>query len=208
MELYAIVQERVIAQTVWFVRYGDYSKGIGAVVGDYQKAVNSLMPKLEKIVPQFLSDRIKADAARFEEAGVPRTTALTLARLPFAGLIPDILYAAKQTGKSLDKAATTFFAITDAFRIGRMVQASRMIETADYYDGLALDRALQSLHQARRDIVVDVLKTKDDTNKWLEENSEAVIRTKEQMADIVEHDQATVSRLTVAANVLADLARV
>ncbi|MEE9314354.1 MAG: NAD-glutamate dehydrogenase [Rhizobiaceae bacterium] len=207
LELYAIIQERVIEQTVWFVRYGDFSKGIVATATSYRKAVETLMPKLEKIIPDFLVERIDGDEARFALEGVPNELARTLARLPIAGLIPDILYAATQTNKPLPQAATAFFAITETFRVGRMVQAARNIETADYYDSLALDRALQSLHQARRDIVVDVLNSKGNTEAWLSSNGEMVERTQNQIADIVENDQATVSRLTVAANVLADLAR-
>ena len=207
LELYSILQERVVSQTVWFVRYGNFSKGIGAVVEDYQKAVDTLMPKLEKMAPDFLAQRINDEFTRYTQAGVPKQTAITLARMPIAGLIPDILYAAKQTRKPLNHAAQVFFDITDNFRIGRMVMAARAIEPEDYYDGLALDRALQGLHQARRDIVMDVLKTKGDTKDWLSKNSEAVTRTQKQMQGIVEHDQATVSRLTVAANILADLAR-
>ncbi len=207
LELYQIIQERVIEQTVWFVRYGDFSRGIGAVVKAYGDAVSKLMPKLESLVPEFLKVRIKTDAERFSDAGVPDNLALTLARLPIAGLIPDIQLASSRTGKPLEKAAEVFFTITEVFRIGRIVQAARNIEADDYYDALALDRALQSLHSGRRDIVTDVLAHKGTADQWLEKRSEAVERTRDQMKDIVEHDHATVSRLTVAANVLADLAR-
>ena len=207
LELYGIVQERVISQTVWFVRYGDFSKGLAATNSAYRKAVDTLMPKLEKIIPEFLVRRIDADTARFKEAGVPEATARTLARLPIAGLIPDILFAATQTGKSLNVAASVFFSITETFRVGRMVQAARTIETSDYYEGLALDRALQSLHKARRDIVIDVLNSGGNVDNWLTANHGAVESTMSQIAGIVETDQVTVSRLTVAANVLADLKR-
>ncbi|MEP1206988.1 MAG: NAD-glutamate dehydrogenase [Rhizobiaceae bacterium] len=210
LELYAILQERVISQTIWFVRYGNFSKGLEAEAVRYRKAVDLLMPKLDRIVPDFLSDRIKADAARFEASGVPAKLAQTMARMPIAGLIPDILYAGTTSNKPLDQAATAFFGITERFRIDRMVQAAREIETADYYDGLALDRALQSLHRARRDIVEKILKAQTGKGKkagWIENNAEAVENTREQITNIVDQDHATVSRLTVAANVLADLAR-
>ena len=206
LELYAIVQERVIAQTVWFVRYGNFSKGLASTVSPHRKAVETLTPILENIVPDFITERIEADTARFTDAGVPRTAARSLARLPIAGLIPDILFAANQTGKPLNNAAKVFFAITETFQIGKMVEAARSIQTDDYYDDLALDRALQSLHKARRDIVIDVLK-QGSSEKWLKTNDEAVQRTNLQMADIVETDNTSVSRLTVAANILADIAR-
>ncbi|NKB52755.1 MAG: NAD-glutamate dehydrogenase [Rhizobiaceae bacterium] len=211
LELYAILQERVISQTIWFVRYGNFRKGLEAESVRYRKAVDALLPKLDRIVPDFLADRIKADTKRFEAAGVPSKLALTMARMPIAGLIPDILFASTVSQKSLDLAATAFFDITERFRIDRMVLAAREIETADYYDGLALDRALQSLHRARRDIVEKILKAQGGKSKgkhiWIEQHADAVESTREQIVNIVDQDHATVSRLTVAANVLADLAR-
>jgi len=104
-------------------------------------------------------------------------------------------------------AADVFFAITEAFRIGKIVEAARSVEAEDFYDKLALDRALQSLHVARRDIVIDVLKGKGNADTWLSAHKTGVERTREQMADIIENDTASVSRLTVAANILGDLAR-
>ena len=207
LELYDIVQERVLSQTVWFVRYGDFSKGIAPVVKSHRDAVQKLSARTEMVVPEFLRDAIVADHNRFMEGGVPKDTALALARLPIIGLIPDILYAADQSRSPLDKAAEVFFAVTNAFRIGRMMQAAREMETNDYYDNLALDRALQSLHKARRDIAIEVLSGKGGIEYWLKRNEDAVSRTRSQMRGIVENDQATVSRLTVAANLLGDLVR-
>lgn len=209
LELYAILQERVISQTIWFVRNGTFAKGLEAEATRYRKAVDALMPKLEKLVPDFLEARIQADSQRYEAAGVPRKLALTMARMPIAGLIPDILFASTTSGKPLDQAAKAFFGVTETFRIDRMVQAAREIETSDYYDGLALDRALQSLHRARRDIVEKILLAQGKSkSSWLEKHSDGVEATRDQIANIVEQDHATVSRLTVAANILADLARV
>ncbi|MEE9375347.1 MAG: NAD-glutamate dehydrogenase [Rhizobiaceae bacterium] len=207
LQLYTIVQDRVIEQTVWFVRYGDFSKGIASTTKAYASAVETLMPKLEKIVPPFLATRINHETAEFISAGVPKELARTLARLPIAGLIPDINFAAHQTNKSLTQAATTFFSITEAFQIGKMAEAVDTIETNDYYDGLALDRALQNLNQARRDIVIDALSSNGNAKGWLEANDAIAERTKIQISAIVDNDQATVSKLTVAANILADLAR-
>ncbi len=207
LELYDVMQERVISQTVWFVRYADFSKGIASVVENYRSAIERLTPKLETIVPDFLTEQIKGDCARYIDEGVPKDTALAIARLPLAGLIPDIRFAADRSGSKLDTAAEVFFGVTSIFRIGRMMQAARALEVNDYFDNLALDRALQSLHRARRDIVIDVLDGKGGTDGWLERNEDAVTRTRNQMRGIVENDQATVSRLTVAANLLGDLAR-
>ncbi|MDD9911250.1 MAG: NAD-glutamate dehydrogenase [Ahrensia sp.] len=207
LELYDIVQERVLSQTVWFVRYEDFSGGIESAVKAYRGAVQKLSDGIETVAPDFLGERVMADRDRFVDGGVPQNTALALARMQITGLVPDILFAARQTKADLSKAATVFFAVTEAFRIGRIMQAARQLETNDYYDNLALDRALQSLHKARRDITIEILAGESSTQDWLKRNDAAVSRTRNQMRGIVESEQATVSRLTVAANLLGDLAR-
>ncbi|EFL88113.1 NAD-glutamate dehydrogenase [Ahrensia sp. R2A130] len=210
LELYDHLKSRVVSQTVWFARYGEFGNGVGDVVKLYGSAISKLSPKLEDIAPAFIGDRIRSEAARFQEGGVPKKLALEIARMPIAALIPDIVLAAERSNTSLDKAARAFFSITHTFRVGRIVEAARAIETADYYDGLALDRAMQSLHRARRDIVTDILtdkKAKGDADKWCEAHAEEVERTTAQLETIVEVDGVSVSMLTVAANVLADMAR-
>ncbi len=211
LELYATIQERVISQSIWFVRYGEFSKGLEREVTRYRKAVEKLSPKLEQIIPDFLAERVRADQERYQVAGVPKDTAQQIAILPIAGLLPDIFFAADKAGKTLDQTAKAFFTLTQVFRVDRMVQAARSITTTDYYDGLALDRALQSLHRARRDITIDVLtantRAKDPTQAWIAARQTNVDRIRDQISDIVSGDQISVSRLTVAANVLGDLAR-
>ncbi|MEM1318531.1 MAG: NAD-glutamate dehydrogenase domain-containing protein, partial [Pseudomonadota bacterium] len=180
LELYDQLKTRVVSQTVWFARYGDFSNGVGDVIKRYGSAISKLSPKLVDIAPAFIGEQITSHAERFMAGGVPETLAQEIARMRFSALIPDIVLASERAGTSLDKAAKAFFAITDTFRVGRIVEAARAIEATDYYDGLALDRALQSLHRARRDIVIDVLtdkSAKGDANKWCEAHSDAVDRT-------------------------------
>jgi len=207
LELYSLAEERVLKQTIWFIRHGNYSNGIGAVVSDYRSAIETLMSKLEDYAPDSLVAQIEKRYHRYVGGGVPKETARKLARLPLGGLMPDILYASKRTKTVLDKAAKTFFEMTEIFRIGRIVQAAESIQVDDYYDSLALDRAVQGLQQARREIVIDALRTKGGSRAWRAKNAGLVESTRNQMASIVENDNATVSRLTVAANVLGDLAR-
>ncbi|MFD0916701.1 NAD-glutamate dehydrogenase [Pseudahrensia aquimaris] len=207
LELYRVLQDRVLDQGVWFVRYGDFAKGIGAVADTYRDAVDTLMPKLEELAPDFLNERIDREAARYSDGGVPQDLARTIARMPIAALIPDIRWSASQADVTLMDAARVFFDVTSIFEVGRIVQAARDIDADDYYDALALDRALQSLHRARRDIVVDILSTKGGMEEWRKSNSDGLNLTRSQMRGIVDHDKATVSRLTVAANILGDLAR-
>ncbi|MEM9676859.1 MAG: NAD-glutamate dehydrogenase [Pseudomonadota bacterium] len=207
LQLYAILQDRVVSQSIWFTRHADFSDGLEPVANRYRKAIETLAPKLDKLVPGFLVERMANDEAGYKDQGVPAKTAKALAQLPIAGLLPDVQLISETTNKGLTETAQAFFAVTEEFHIGRIVQAARGVEPTDYYDGLALNRALQSLHAARRDITHQAMETKGGFKGWLEQRHEPVNRTKNQMTGIIDQDNVSVSRLTVAANILADLAR-
>ncbi len=207
LALYAIVRDCVVGQTVWFARNGDYSDGIAPVADSYGRAVEALSPKLDKLAPDFLIDRMAGEAAAFEQQGVPSALAALLGKMPVLALVPDIELAARTADAKLEATARAFFAITKTFQIGRIVQASREVSLPDYYDSLALDRAMQGLHRARREITVDIMQSGKDAEAWLNANRKAADRTASQLRPIVEGGTTSVSRLTVAANALADLAR-
>jgi len=207
LKLYTILQDRVLAQSIWFTRNVDFSEGLATVTSRYRKAIETLTPKLNTLVPDFLVNRMTADEEGYKADGVPAKTARALAQLPISALLPDVQLISETTGANLTETAKTFFAVTQEFRIGRIVQAARGVEPDDYYDGLALDRALQSLHTARREITHEAIETKGGLEAWMAQRGDQVQRSKNQMVGIIDQDNVSVSRLTVAANILGDLAR-
>jgi glutamate dehydrogenase len=101
--------------------------------------------------------------------------------------------------------------VGEHFRIGRIEHAARRLPIADYYDGLALDRALQRLAEAHRAIAAEALAENASHAapfaKWLDGRRAAVERIVARVGQITEGDELTVSRVAVAANLLAELAR-
>lgn len=203
--LYSRLQDIVVSQTIWFARNETFESGITSVVNRYSKAVKALSPKLEKVAPAFLLERMEAARADAAKAGVTEDLADRLARLTLLTLVPDIELAAGAANSGLVTTAKVFFAVTQKFRIGRIVQAARDAEAVDPYDALALDRALQQLHRARRRITVDALAA-GGMQSWSAEREDAVERARINLKAITDSGQTTVSRLTVAAGNLADLA--
>ena len=80
------------------------------------------------------------------------------------------------------------------------------IPVNDYYDGLARDRALETLKAAHRQIAVAVIRA-GSVEAWREAHRAAVERGRDIVSGMIESEEMTLSRLTVAANLLADLAR-
>ena len=81
---------------------------------------------------------------------------------------------------TLSIAAKAFFAVTDAFRISRIEDAARSIAPSDYYDGMALSRASDTIGAARRGMAVAALtglrKAADPVAAWLEAGGERIGR--------------------------------
>ncbi len=76
----------------------------------------------------------------------------------------------------------------------------------DYYDGLARDRALETLAAAHRQIAIAVIKA-GSVEAWRKAHLAAVERSLDIVSGMIESEEMTLSRITVAANLLADLAR-
>lgn len=145
----------------------------------------------------------------FSKSGAPEPLARRIAWLNIAELIPDIALLAARSGADLSDAARAFFAITGAFRIGRIADAARSIQPADYYDGLALSRAVDTINVARRDMAAAALAAHADAGDpvaaWLEAGGDRIARVRERLIPLTEGGDITVSRLSVAAGLMVDL---
>ena len=141
---------------------------------------------------------------------MPEKLAERLAGLDVLELIPDIAYIAGAAKADLGAAARAYLAVSEAFRIGRIEDAARAIQPSDYYDGLALSRAKDTIGAAKRGITVAALSSSsaaaDPVAAWLEAGGERIARARERLQALTEGGDITVSRLSVASGLMSDLA--
>ena len=206
LDLYRLAQDLVIEKTVWFLRNADFSGGIGAVVAAYGKAVAVLGRTLDTVLPAELAERLDGVAQGLAVRGVPEALAKWMARLPALADATDIHLVATATRKPLAKAASMFFAVGEAFRVTRIESLAARLTITDYYDGLARDRALETLARAQRLITIEALAA-GGLDGWRTARESAVARTIAAVTALTEGEDLGISRLTVAANLLADLVR-
>ncbi|MEP3277880.1 MAG: NAD-glutamate dehydrogenase [Stappiaceae bacterium] len=209
LELYQRLQEAVFEQTVWFLRNVTSSEGVAATIDRFKSGIQTLSPKMLDLTISSIKERTAEQIKRYSDAGVPGELAEKIARLPLDLSIPDAVLVSERASKPLDKVATIFFKVADHFRIGRIDTLARNLAVVDYYDGLALDRARSMLASAHRQIAAEVL-SKGTTQKgfddWLKMKGIEAERTISAVNEITESDVLTVSKLSVAASLLADLA--
>ena len=208
LELYRAIQDLLHSRTAWFLRNIEFGKGVGPVIADYSPAVAELEQALMGVLPPYLAERVDALAKKYEAEGVPATLALRIASLPELSNVTDIHVIATGAGATLPVAAHVFFAVAAHFSISRIEALAGALPVNDYYDGLALDQALETLDGAHRRIAAAAIAADGDLplDSWLAARQEAVERTIERVAALTQDETLTVSRVTVAANILADLA--
>ncbi|MEZ5812585.1 MAG: NAD-glutamate dehydrogenase [Rhizobiaceae bacterium] len=210
LEFYAEAGRIVHGATGWFLRQAEDGRPLGEKVESIRRARGELEPKLAAMMPDFMSETLLARQAGCEAAGAPTDLARRLALLGSSDVIPDAVIVAERADTGLTTAAQAYFGVTEHFRISRIAEAARSIAVTDYYDGLALARANEMIASARRRIAVEALKAAgkaaDPVGHWLENGGSGAARAGERMRELIDGGDITLSRLTVAAGLMNDLA--
>ena len=108
----------------------------------------------------------------------------------------------------------TYFATEAFFQLDRVAAAVPSIVVSDYFDRLALDRALDSIGDAERRLTAAMVGNGQNTGlagagaveAWVEPRKAEVERIRSQIQEIASSG-LTLSKLSVAASLLGDLAR-
>ncbi|OWW00983.1 NAD-glutamate dehydrogenase [Rhizobium sp. R72] len=182
--------------------------------GDMAATIEGLQTALKKLKPIFASHTVPELEARqqeYREAGVPDKLAAEISGLLGFALVPEIMQIAERTGEPLARAAESYFAVSQTFRIGRLLAAGSRIITADHYENLALARSIDQIASARRDIVISALanhgKDKLPVQAWHAGDRIRINRIAEELSGLSDSGDPNLARITVAAGLLSDLAR-
>jgi glutamate dehydrogenase len=208
LTLFAAVQNLLLDRIVWFLRNVDLGRGLADIVAHYQSGVAAVADALDALLPADATEALAARAAKIAADGVPDMLARRLAMLPALAVAADAVLIADRTGKPVTEAARTYFAAVGYFQIDRVVSAAGQIKVADYFDRLALDRALDSIGDAMRRIAGEMTASGSGeaaVAPWVAAKAGAE-RVRQAVHEIAASGM-TLSKLSVAASMLGDLAR-
>lgn len=210
LDLYAQTQTLLIHRMVWFIRNVDFSQGLESVGARFRPAVETLAASAATLLPTQAAEAMKQRATALERAGAPQDLAARMAALDAMASGPDIALVAEKSGADIASVAATFFATDAALGLGRISTEAGGIKIADYYDRLAVDRALERLSAARRVITADIVATASGATgearvaDWIARRGAQVDRVRRQLAEVTAQG-LTLAKLTVATGLLADL---
>ena len=210
LSLYEAVQNLLLDRLVWFLRNVDLTKGLANVVEHYRKGIAELSEALDVSLPPEAAAARTARANELAAGGVPEALAQRIAGLSELAAAPDLVLIADRTGKPIDTIAATYFAAEAYFRIDRVIAAARGVAVADYFDRLALDRALDTIGVAERRLTAAMVETAksgaEAVEAWIAPRQVEVERIRAAIHQIA-GSGLTLSKLTVAASLLGDLAK-
>ncbi|AWM88707.1 NAD-glutamate dehydrogenase [Microvirga sp. 17 mud 1-3] len=211
LQLYGELQDLLMNRIVWFIRNVDFTATtLDEVIGTYAAGIAEVERGLRDTLAQEALDAWDARVKALVEQGVPEELARRLAALPDLVAAPDIVLTAHRTGKPVQDISRIHFALEGAFRLGSLIGAAREINVSDYFDRLALDRAIDSIASAHRNLTAEVAAQEasgqEAVDAWSERRGADVSRIRNAVDSIV-RSGLSLSKVTVAASLLGDLAR-
>ena len=200
----------MIKETLWFLRNTAGTEALGTLIERYHEGVAAVRQLMASLLPKTASAALTARIKTLVDGGVSRELAATIAELPMLSFATDIVLVVSRTRASVAESSEAFFGVMQLFGLGGIVEAGERLVLGDRFDRMALDRALANLTRAQRDLTVDVLGLPRSTvaerlTAWREARAAAVDRAIAAVTALTE-GELTVSRLTVAAGLLSDLA--
>jgi glutamate dehydrogenase len=209
LALYASVQDILHSRMVWYVRNVDFDAGLEAVISRFGPSIREIATGLDKNLPPDTQAGRSKRRQDLADAGVPAELAGELADLDALVSAPDIVTVAGRAQRAIAETATAFFAAEASFRLDRIIAAAHRVPASDFFERLAIDRAVDQIAAAERRLVVDMLATgqsgQQAAENWLAAHPEAT-RIRRSVEEIAASG-LTLAKLMVATNSLGDLVK-
>ncbi|ODT72179.1 MAG: NAD-glutamate dehydrogenase [Pelagibacterium sp. SCN 63-23] len=205
LALYAQVAALLRQEALWFLRNETVTDGLASLVDRQRSGVERVRQVAGDLLPEAQRAALDARIAEWQAQGVPAELARRIGELPIIAQASDIVLVAERGGVALEQAARAYFGIAGLFGLFPIIEDGRAIVLADRFDRMALDRALANVMRALRDLTADALSA-GSVEALQAQRQAGIARTMAAVKELTEGG-ITVSRLSVAAGLLADLAR-
>ena len=209
VDLYARTQDVLLEQTAELLRAGSVDDIEGVMLRN-QATMQGLLAKRDDIFTTRQLTQLSELANGLSARGVPADLAQKMSMLDIIGSVPALTRLAIETQRNVEEVARVGYIAAEYLRIGELKSRAQRLKINDYYDRLAISAALSTLDAAARGITREVMKVpvdgRADFAAYALANSQRLGQAKASLDDIAGSGEITVSRLTVAAAQVRDLA--
>ena len=211
LALYGALQDLLMSRIVWFMRNADITGGdLEGIVARFRTGLLAVEAALPDALGQAGNAALSRRAEELTALGAPPDLAARLARLGALVAGPDIVLVAERANRPAAEIAAIHFALADLLKLGPLVAAAREVPVADTFDRLALDRAVDGISAAHRALTAEVAGAGGTgpaaVQAWAAARGPGLARIRAAVEGIAASG-LTLSKATVAANLLGDLAR-
>ena len=211
LDLYARMQDVLLEQTAEVLRAGSIDDVEGVTLRN-KATMDALTTDFEAVLTPRQRAQHGETITRLTAMAVPLGLATRLSVLEQIGSIPALTKLAQDAKRPIGEVASVGFAAAEHLRIAELKARAANLKITDYYDRLAVGSAISTLDAAARGLTRDVLKSangsKGDFASWAAANGQRLTQAKAALDEIAGSGEITVSRLTVAAAQVRDLAGV
>ena len=200
--LYARVQQALLSRMLWFIR------NIELAHSDLPDLIARFRDGYDRLVRSLDQQQLAHNAAPLLAEGVPHDLAMRLTALDALRAAQDLIYIANQTGQDLPIILKHHEAVAERFGIANLIEAAGGVPAMDYFDRLALDRAIDMIDAAHRSLTKTIAMQTDKgevaLETWVEHRGDAALRFPTTLAQLLQGN-ASLSKITIAAGLLDDL---
>ena len=151
LALYAMVQDLLLDRMVWVLRNVDLKRGLEKIIAHYKRRHRAGRGGARCRAVERGRRGARCPPRRSSPApACRRRLPRGIANLPLLKAAPDIVLVADRAKKPVAEVTATYFATEAFFQLDRVIGAVPGIVVSDYFDRLALDRALDSIGDAER----------------------------------------------------------
>jgi glutamate dehydrogenase len=208
LRLYEATRDLVNAQTLWFLRHegqGDGTTDFAGMIARHKAGVAALTQALERALPPGRKSHLERRAAGLRAESIPADLAGDIARLDALASAPAITGIALATGRPAPETARIHLEIGERLCIDELTARGAAIPSADQYDRMAIAHALDRLQAAHAAFTREAVRI-GGTEAWYASRGDRLGRAQRTLAEATAQGLLTVSRLSVAAGVLDELA--
>jgi glutamate dehydrogenase len=213
LRLYEATRDLVNAQSLWFLRHAEgQEKGedgeaadLSQTIARHKTGLAALAETLDSVLPPSRKGDLDRRAARLCADGVPADLAGDVARLDALAQAPAVTAIALAMGRRVPETARIHFEVGERLRIDDLAARGAGIPAGDQYDRLAVAHALAQLEAAHAAFTREAIGA-GSSGAWFAGRGERLARAERAVSGAAGEGTLTLSRLSVAAGALNDLA--
>jgi glutamate dehydrogenase len=205
--LYRRIQDLLRLQTAWFLRHGLSENSLREEIDRYRDGVASVAEYLRAGVPGATRKRLADEWRSLEKEGVPADLARRLTALSPLSQALDAILISQTCNVPISVAASTVFAIREAFRLDDLAKAGEGLANGEYFDRLAVNSCIAAVSSAQRAIAKSSLLefSPGGFEAWRQYYGAAAGRVADNIGGMIEDRSVSLAKLAVAVSQLRDL---